>query len=195
MSKKTHVEYEKRVIHPAVKEFLKEKFHAKVPEQGIFIPCNEYPRPVRSVGLDLLGLADDFSVLVECKALTTPYVFGQGLGELLLYWTLLKSKKSEVEAKIKAAIHEPILPYLSVCDFGHKNNIKQYKWTCWDEKYKQLFNDLKRNFKNFNPGLLLVKRKKGVDKPAQKLVAKDIRVDFVDLGGLARVKASLCPNR
>ena len=177
MSKKLHIEYEKRVIHPAVKRFLEKEFNAKVSDKRIFIPCKEFPRPVRSVGLDLLGLADDFSVLVECKALTTPHVFGQGLGELLLYWTLLKSKKSEVEAKINATIHEPILPYLSVCDLGHKNNEKQYRWTWWSEKYRQLFDNLKRNLMDFNPELLLVKR--SVDKPAQKLAAKDIYVEVI----------------
>ena len=99
MSKKLHIEYEKRVIHPAVKRFLEKEFNAKVSDKRIFIPCKEFPRPVRSVGLDLLGLADDFSVLVECKALTTPYVFGQGLGELLLYWTLLKQRSQKLRQR------------------------------------------------------------------------------------------------
>ena len=176
MSKKPHEEYEKKVIHPAVKRFLEDEFEAKVFFR-LSIPCEEFPRPVKRVGLDLLGLTRDFSILVECKVPTTPYYLGLGLGELLLYWTLLKSKKSQVAAKIKAIIPEPILPYLSVCDFGHAQNLRQYRWTVWSEQYRKLFRDLRLNFKDFKPGLLLVKRKRHIDKPAQELVAEDVYVE------------------
>jgi hypothetical protein len=180
-----HKEYEKNVIHPVVQRFLEDTLNLTV-YPNVSIPLTgDYPKPVSRIQMDLLGLGENCSVLVECKAQTVPYSFALGLGELLLYWKLLHEKKLQVEEKLAKKmrepikIHEPIRPLLSVVDLGHSQNVDWYRYTAWSKNYLKLHRRLACTFKDFKPQLLLVKRKIGVDKPAQDVTASDLRCEIL----------------